>query len=111
MNVNSDFMRKLVKDKLKMKFYKLQKVAGLSEAQKEKRLKRCKQLLKRYDDNDAKRILFSDEKLFVTEQQINKQNHRIMATNIREIPTNIKTVKKMAVFSKFNGLGWNVTER
>ena len=94
MNVNLEVMRKLVKDKLKIKCYKLQKVAGLSEAQKEKRLKRCKQLLKRYDDNDVKRILFSDEKLFVTEQQINKQNHRILATNIREIPINIKTVKK-----------------
>ena len=31
-------------------------------------------------------ILFSDEKLFVVEQQINKQNDRILATNKESLP-------------------------
>ena len=66
MGVGRETMRKVAKDKLGIKCYKLQKVAGISEAQKEKRVKRCKQLLKRYGYDDVKKILFSDEKLFVT---------------------------------------------
>ena len=72
MGVGRETMQKVAKEKLGMKCYKLQKAADPSEAQKEKRVKRCKQLLKWYSDEHVKIILFLDEKLFVTEQKINK---------------------------------------
>ena len=87
-------MLKVAKYKLGIKFYKLQKVSGLSEAQKEKRVKRCKQLLKWYGDEDVQKILFPDENFFITEQKINNQNHLILPTSITQIPRNTKTVNK-----------------
>ena len=48
-----------------------------------------------------KKIVFSDEKLFVVEQKYNAQNDRIYALSIEDIPENVRTVKR---FHKSNSI-------
>ncbi|PIO65197.1 hypothetical protein TELCIR_13146, partial [Teladorsagia circumcincta] len=52
-----------------------------SPAQKEKRKKRSKQLLRRFADGRHSKILFTNEKLFTVEQVVNKQNDRVYAVS------------------------------
>jgi biotin operon repressor len=65
----SDFSaRKILKDDLKMTPYKLQKRQKLNEEAKKKRRDRCRALLRRFDRQSHRRIIFSDEKLFDIQQ-------------------------------------------
>jgi len=65
-------VRRIVKEDLKLKPYKFHKVQLLTDHNKSVRLERCKRLLRRH----APLILFTDEKLFTTEQAHNHQNDR-----------------------------------
>jgi inhibitor of nuclear factor kappa-B kinase subunit alpha len=87
-------IQRLLKDDLGLKPYKRQKVHGLSIAQKEKRLLRCKRLLRRFPKSRAKSIVFSDEKIFTVEEKLNSQNDRIYAAAIEDIPEEIRTVQR-----------------
>ena len=78
MNTSRESMRRLVRNDLGMKAYKLYKRQLLTQLNKQKRLKRCKAMISRFTDGRHKQILFSDEKLFTIEQVINKQNNRIL---------------------------------
>ncbi|KAK6033363.1 hypothetical protein OSTOST_00409 [Ostertagia ostertagi] len=83
--------------------YKKNKCQKLTDAQKEKRKKRSKQLLRRFAAGRHSKILFTDEKLFTVEQVVNKQNDRVYAVsnpyatrnnaNIRS-PTNFRSEKE-----------------
>ena len=86
MNIARESMRLLVRNELAISSYKFQKKQLLSVQNREKRLKRCRSLLGRFTGRLQNQILFSDEKLFVVEQQINKQNDRILATNKESLP-------------------------
>ena len=79
-------MRRLVRNDLGMKAYKLHKRQLLTQPNKQKRLKRCKAMISRFTDGRHEQILFSDEKLFTVEQVINKQNNRILATDRNTLP-------------------------
>lgn len=69
-------IRRIAKEELNLKPYKLQKVQLLTEDNKRVRLERCKRLLRRHAPLDWDRILFTDEKLFTVEQAHNHQNDR-----------------------------------
>lgn len=45
------------------------------------RLERCKKLVKRFTKNEHLRILFSNEKIFTTEEEFNRQNDQTYAKN------------------------------
>ncbi|KAI6661812.1 hypothetical protein LOD99_9819 [Oopsacas minuta] len=64
MNTNRESMRRLVRNDLGMKAYKLRKRQFLTQLNKQKRLKRCKAKIFRFTDGRHKQIFFSDEKLF-----------------------------------------------
>lgn len=72
-------MHRLVRDKLKLIPYKLQKKQALSDAQTIKRLARCKGLLARAVRREHLTTLFTEEKLFTIEQSHNTQNDRVLA--------------------------------
>lgn len=76
---------------LNMKPYKKRVIHGITVAQKEKRLKRCKILNTWHADSE---IIFSDEKLFVLEQSVNSQNDRCYGVSISSIPEDIRSVKR-----------------
>lgn len=59
--------RTIVHEKLSIKNYKIDKSPGLTEANKKKRVQRCKELLKRTARNAHRHFVFCDEKLFTIE--------------------------------------------
>ncbi|KAI6651313.1 hypothetical protein LOD99_5279 [Oopsacas minuta] len=58
----------------------------LTAKNKSMRLERCKAMLSRFTNGRHKQIVFSDEKLFTVQQVLNKQNHRILATDKSTLP-------------------------
>lgn len=78
----------IVKEELHLKPYKRQVVHGLGvdeekkKKNEEKRKSRCQALLRRFQNGTHRQIVFSDEKLFVIEEQFNKQNSRILAPDV-----------------------------
>ncbi|CAF1246117.1 unnamed protein product [Didymodactylos carnosus] len=58
------------------------------------RHRRSKSLLKWHDDESVKKIIFSDEKLFVVEAKLNAQNDRIYSLAIEDIPENLRAVQR-----------------
>lgn len=77
LNISDRSLRRILKDKLQTKPYKIQKVQDLSMRQKQERVKRAKALLKRAAEGRLENIVFTDEKLFTVEQFVNKQNDRV----------------------------------
>uniref|UniRef100_A0A914CZ67 Uncharacterized protein n=1 Tax=Acrobeloides nanus TaxID=290746 RepID=A0A914CZ67_9BILA len=68
LRVSQESARKILKDDLKLKPYKLQKRQKLNEEAKKKCRERCRVLLRRFDKQSHRRIIFSDEKLFDIQQ-------------------------------------------
>lgn len=74
--INLEAIRRMVKNKLGLKQYKLQKVQLLTDENKRMRLQRCRQLQYEAVDQQWGQILFTDEKLFTVKQTHNHQNDR-----------------------------------
>lgn len=91
----STLHRAITRD-LGFKAFKRCKRAGLTAAQKEKRLERCRILLRRFTDETVENIVFSDEKIFSIEQKLNAQNDRVYAAKLEDIPYHIRTVSQFA---------------
>lgn len=86
--VSDRSVRRILKDKIGAKPYKMQQVQTLSDSQKKERVKRSKALKRRHANGDLENIVFSDEKIFTVQQVINKQNDRVWLT--KKSPANIK---------------------
>src|SRR5271170_5434138 len=78
-------VQRILKVDLGLKAYKRRKVHGLSTAQQGERRIRCKRLLRRFASDRVNSIVFSEEKLFVVEEKLNKQNDRIHAVTFEAI--------------------------
>ncbi|XP_047138961.1 uncharacterized protein LOC124814903 [Hydra vulgaris] len=68
-----------------------QKIAGLTDKNKVERVKPCKSLLKRHGGAD---IVFSDEKMFTLEHPLNRQNDRVYAVKLSDVPLNVRPVPR-----------------
>lgn len=79
--ISNASLRRILKRDLQVKAYKIQKVHGLSEKQRQVRLERSAALLERYARGEFPNLIFSDEKIFTIEQSVNKQNDRVYLTN------------------------------
>uniref|UniRef100_A0A914KM83 Transposase n=1 Tax=Meloidogyne incognita TaxID=6306 RepID=A0A914KM83_MELIC len=75
--ISATTVRRIAKNELGLKPYKLQKAQLLTEKTKKVRLERCKLLLQWHACPD---ILFTDEKIFTIEAVHNHQNDRIWTT-------------------------------
>lgn len=80
MGISDRSVRKMAKEVLGLKPYKLQKVQLLTNQNKQVRLQRCRQLLRRAATHQWEKILFTDEKVFTIEQTHNHQNDRIWSS-------------------------------
>ena len=80
--VNRESVRELVKYDLGLRPYHERKVAGLTHKQEEKRLARCKKLMKRHAGRSLKRII-SDEKLFNMEECHNSKTKCCMQQGLK----------------------------
>jgi inhibitor of nuclear factor kappa-B kinase subunit alpha len=74
--------------------YKKIKRHGLTTKNKEDRVKRSEALLKRHDDEAVKKMVFSDEKMWVLQESYNAQNKRVYARTSEDIPQNLRTVQR-----------------
>lgn len=93
-NVSERSMRRILSNDLGLKAYRKRKIHGLSNAQKLKRLQRCKKLLKRHGPKKVQKIIFSDEKLFCTEQSYNSKNDVVYSVAFEDIPAEKRTVQR-----------------
>ncbi|CAD6185723.1 unnamed protein product [Caenorhabditis auriculariae] len=79
--MSRESMRTIVKDKLKMIPYRMQKGAFLDQKNKTFRMKKARKLLAGTQDGSHLTTLFTDEKIFTVEANKNGQNHWIIATD------------------------------
>lgn len=93
-NVPRESMRELVEKDIGFRPYHKCKVAGLTTLQMEKRLKRCKVLKKRHAGQSLKKIIFSDEKLFLMEECHNAKNDVVYAARFDDIPRKKLSVQR-----------------
>ncbi|PIC29926.1 hypothetical protein B9Z55_021341 [Caenorhabditis nigoni] len=77
--MSSKSMRIIVRNKLHMIPYRIQKGAFLTDRNKQLRLKKAKELLRGTRTGTHLRTVFTDEKLFTVEANKNGQNNRILA--------------------------------
>jgi inhibitor of nuclear factor kappa-B kinase subunit alpha len=77
LNISQGSMRNILKNELGLKPLKFQKVQDLTDAQKKVRLERAKELLRLAESGNLPNLVFSDEKPFIIEQFVNKQNDRV----------------------------------
>ena len=94
LKISRSSLNRVVKEELGLRPYKKRKIHGLTRLQEKKRLERSKVLLERYADEKLDEIIFSDEKLFGVEERFNKQNDRIYALSIEDIPEYMRTVQR-----------------
>ncbi len=83
---------KLVRDDLGMKSYRLQKRQALKPLVKEKRLKRCRSLVQRYQLGTLPNLIFSNEKPFTMWAEYNPQNDRVISKDFASFDMGAKTM-------------------
>lgn len=93
-NMSRRTMQLILNEDLGFRPYRKRKVQGLTTAQIVKRLQRCKKLLNRHGSKSVEKIIFSDEKLFCTEQSYNAKNDVVYSATFEDIPENFRTVKR-----------------
>ncbi len=84
-NMSCSIMQRLVKEDLRHQSYKIQKQQLLSEATKQKRMKRAKILKCWLMDHHDIIILYTDMKLFNEERKYNKQNTGVLSRDISAV--------------------------
>lgn len=77
LGIGATSVRRILKNKLNRKPFKLRHVQSLTDVSKRNRLIRCRALKKGLKNGRYQSILFTDEKIFTIEQTINKQNDRV----------------------------------
>ena len=90
-NVSPSTMRRLLKNDLQLKAYKITKRQLLSAATKKKRLEKVKLLRNKLLDDTQLTILWTDEKLFSIQAIHNPQNDRIWTKNKESVPVELRT--------------------
>lgn len=99
-------MNRLLRHDLECKPYKKQRVHGLTERQKQARVQRSRNLLVRHGDCE---ILFSDEKLFLLQDNHNQQNDRVYGKTLADIPRDKLAVERYQNVSKI--MVWGAVSR
>ncbi|XP_033220925.1 uncharacterized protein LOC117175325 [Belonocnema kinseyi] len=74
-------IRRILKNNLKVKPYKIQKVHDLTPKQQQVRLERAKELLRFAESGQFPNIMFSVEKIFPIKQLVNSQNDSVYLTD------------------------------
>lgn len=97
LNIPKSSMHEITKFDLGMKGYKKQKIHGLTDAQKEARVKRCRGLVQRHATSE---IIFSDEKMFVLQETYNSQNDRVYAISLAKAPREKLQIQRFKNASK-----------
>ena len=81
LQISQSSLGRITKDYLNLTAYKKNPAQLLSQASKQKRKDRCKDLLARFANNAHLNIVFTDEKIFTVQQHHNVQNDRVYASS------------------------------
>ena len=84
-------IRRIVKEDLGMKPFKMLRRHLISQGSKAKRLERTKKMLQAMRSAGDKVFIWSDEKIFTVEPQVNTQNDRVLATSSASVDPSIRT--------------------
>ena len=95
LGVNRESSRKVAREDLGLKSLKRKTGHHLTPTLRQKRVERCKGILRRLASDDVNKILFSDEKLLTVEEATNRQNDRILATTSKDIPEELKYIDRV----------------
>jgi inhibitor of nuclear factor kappa-B kinase subunit alpha len=74
-------VHRIIHKDLKLKCLKKRRAQQLTTGNEESRLKRCKQLLKKFPEHSISFIWFTDEKVFTVAPPINAQNDRLYVSS------------------------------
>lgn len=80
LDISSRSVRRIAKEDLRLTAFRRVPAQIISNATKQKRLKRAKALLRRLKARDLKRVFFTDEKNFYLNPPISNQNNRVWAS-------------------------------
>ena len=69
-------VRKIVKGKLRLRSYKINRVHFLNDRIKTQRLQKCRKIKRLVAAGHLQRVLFTDEKIFTVQRHLNSQNNR-----------------------------------
>lgn len=100
--ISQSSVRRIVKNDLHLQCFKKRRAQELTEANKEARFQRSRQLLRNYPASLVNFIWFTDEKLFTVAAPSNSQNDRIyvsVGTRKRDVPAN-RLLRTRPTFSK-----------
>lgn len=77
LNISERSVRRIAKVDLSLSAFRRVPVQVINAATKQKRLERCKRLLRRLSVTACKRVFFTDEKIFYVNPPVNNQNNRV----------------------------------
>lgn len=84
LNISQRSVRRILHEDLGCSAYKIRKEPAIKDDQKDKRVKFANWILNNFTEDQTKKILFSDEKIFSLDGVYNIQNDRIWAVNRKE---------------------------
>ena len=84
-------IRRIVKEDLGMKPFKILRRHLTSQGSKAKRLERTKKMLQAMRSAGDKVFIWSDETIFTVEPQVNAQNGKVLATSSASVDPSIRT--------------------
>ena len=96
LQISEGSVRNIVKKDLRLRPYKLQKAHLLTKKNQQQRDQRCKALLKRLARGTHLKVVWSDEMPVSIEQEVNKQNDRILTPDISAANSSGRIVQKSA---------------
>lgn len=83
LGISQSSVRQIAKRDLQLKCFKRTSVQVITAATKQKRLDRCRALLKRVTPEQLKTVFFTDEKVFYLDPHANCQNKCIWSTDMK----------------------------
>lgn len=95
MHISFRSMWRILHEKLGVRPYKRRIAQSLTDAQKRKRLDRCKGLLRRFARGKHRQIVFFDEKIFAMQITYCAQNQRVYARRSADVPKKLRTVPRV----------------
>jgi hypothetical protein len=100
LGISEASVRNIAKKDLGLKSFRRISGQVLNVATKEKRLTRCRQLLRRCTVQKVRTLFFTDEKVFYLDPPVNSTNSKVWATGIKRDVDPHRLIRQRAKFSR-----------
>lgn len=94
-SISQPSISRLIREDLHMRAYRPQRAQLLSAPTRAKRLQRSRQLFQRFTPSQVESIVFSDEKQFRLQETYNRQNNRVYAVRIEDLPVQQRIIQRV----------------